>query len=81
MVLKFRTLFPKRTAQPHLFFHGRPHVRVNKIGVDFLVTVNEDDPQGGGDELAARADGDVVALADVVDVDRDGGVCKKVRVS
>ena len=36
--------------------------------------MHEDDAQVGGDEPAPGADLDVVALADVVDVDRDGGV-------
>ena len=62
--------------QPHLFFNSRPHVWVNEVGVDFLVAVNQDDAEGCRDELAARPDGDVVALADVVDVHRDGGIWK-----
>ena len=49
-------------------------MRVNKIRVNFLVAVNEDNAEGGRDELAAGPDGDVVSLADVVDVHRDGRV-------
>ena len=51
-----------------------PHVRVHQVRVDLQVPVHEDDAQVGGDEPPPGADLDVVALADVVDVDGDGGV-------
>ncbi len=49
-------------------------MRVHQVRVNLQVPVHEDDAQVGGDEPAPGADLDVVALADVVDVDGDGGV-------
>ena len=45
-----------------------------ELGVDELVAPHKRDAQLGGHHSAAPLDLDVVALADVVDVHRDGGV-------
>lgn len=42
---------------------------------DLLVAMDKHNPQVGGHQPAPRGDGDVISLADVVDVDRDGRVC------
>ncbi len=49
-------------------------MRVNQIWINLLVTVNQDDAEGCRDQTTAGPNGDVVALADVVDVDRNGSV-------
>jgi hypothetical protein len=41
-----------------------------------LVAVHEDDAEGRRNEATAGPDGHVVPLADVVDVDRNGSVCR-----
>jgi hypothetical protein len=64
----------KSFVNVYLFFYGGPHLRVNQIWINLLVTVNENDAEGCRDQTTAGPNGDVVALADVVDVNRNGSV-------
>lgn len=57
-----------------LGFHLRPHVRLHQLGVHARVAADERDPELRRHELPAGLHRHVVALRDVVDVDRDGGV-------
>ncbi len=71
---KIRIIFTRFFSLRETTVVNVPHVRVHQVRVNLQVPVHEDDAQVGGDEPPPGADLDVVALADVVDVDRDGGV-------
>ena len=42
---------------------------------DLLISMHQDDSEIGRLQFSAANDSDVVSLADVVDVDRDAGIC------
>ena len=42
---------------------------------DLLISMHQHDSEIGRLQFSAANDGDVVSLADVVDVDRDAGIC------
>ena len=57
-----------------LLLHGSTHCGQTQLGIDLLVSVNEDDPEWIRNEFPSGGDDDVIPLTDVVDVHGDGGV-------
>ncbi len=57
------------------------HLRLAELWIDELVASYKGDAQLCGHYSPATLDGDVVPLTNVVDVDRDGGICSSMGIS
>lgn len=66
-----RSLGYQRQHALHLGPHGGQH----QLRIDLLIAMHQNNAQRGGYQLASRLDAHIVALANVVDVHRYGGIC------
>lgn len=57
--------------QVELPLDGSTHCWKHEFRVDLLITVDQDNAQCGWDKLSFSSECDIIALADVVDVDRN----------
>ena len=71
----------KGCADAHAELMSPPHLRLAELWIDELVASHKGDAQLCGHHSPATLDGDVVPLAYVVDVDRNGGICSSMEMT